>query len=60
MKTTSQPDEPAKRPQPVPDRGLPSSAPAHAVRKNVAVRVRVSPAPPETDELREHGYGHGV
>jgi hypothetical protein len=60
MNTSTQPDEPAKRPQPAPDRGSPTSSPAHAVRKDVAVRVTVSPTPPESDELREHGYGHGV
>jgi hypothetical protein len=60
MKTLTQPDEPAKHPQPVPDRGSPTSAPAHAVRKDVAVRVTVSATPAESDELREHGYGHGV
>jgi hypothetical protein len=60
MKTSTQPDEPAKRPPTRPERGSPTSAPAHAVRKDVAVRVTVSAAPPESDELREHGYGHGV
>jgi len=60
MKTTTQPGEPAKRPQPVPDRGTSTSAPAHAARKDVAVRVTVSATPMESDELREHGYGHGV
>ena len=60
MKTSTRPDEPVKRPQPGPDRGSPTSAPAHAVRKDVAVRVTVLAAPPESDELREHGYGHGV
>ena len=59
MKTT-QPEEPAKRPQPVPDRGSPTSTAAHAVRKDLAVRVTVPAASTESDELREHGYGHGV
>ena len=59
MKTT-QPEEPAKRPQPAPDRGSPASTAAHAVRKDPAVRVAVSAASTESDELREHGYGHGV
>ena len=60
MKTLTQPDDPAKRPQPAPDRGSPTSAPAQAVRKDVAVRVTVLSTPTEPDELREHGYGHGV
>jgi hypothetical protein len=60
MKTSTRPDEPAKRPQPAPDRDLATSVPAHAVRKDVAVRVTVLATPTESDELREHGYGHGV
>jgi hypothetical protein len=60
MKTSTQPDKPEKRPQPGPERGTPTSSPAHAVRKDVAVRVTVSATPPESDELPEHGYGHGV
>jgi hypothetical protein len=60
MKTSNQPAEPAKRPQPAPERGSPATDAAHAVRKNVAVRVTVVTAPAESDELREHGYGHGV
>ena len=60
MKTVTQPDEPAKRPPPGPDRGSPTTDEAHAVRKNVAVRVTVVASPTEPDELREHGYGHGV
>jgi hypothetical protein len=59
MKTSTQPDEPAKRPQPGPGRGAPPTDAAHAVRKNV-VRVAVVATPAEPDELREHGYGHGV
>ncbi len=59
MKTT-QPEEPAKRPQPGPDRGSPTSTAAHAIRKTVAVRVTRSAASTESDELGEHGYGHGV
>ena len=53
-------DEPAKRPQPAPQRGAPSSYAAHAERKNVSVRVRVRPTTPDSEELREDGYGHGV
>ena len=60
MKTSTQPDEPAKRPQPGPERGSPTTVAAQAVRNNVAVRVTVVEATTETDELREHGYGHGV
>lgn len=59
MKTSTQPDEPAKRPQPGPGRGAPPTDAAHAVRKSVAMGVPV-PTPREPDELREHGYGHGV
>lgn len=60
MKTTTRQDEPAKRPQPAPERGAPASGTAHAVRKNVAVRVVVRTNSAESDELREDGYGHGV
>jgi hypothetical protein len=60
MTTSTQPDEPAKRPQPRPERGSPTSVAAQAVRKNVAVKVTVVETPTETDELGEHGYGHGV
>ncbi len=58
MKTSTQSDDPAKRPQPASDRGLPVPHSAQAIRENVAVRVTVPPG--ESDELREHGYGHGV
>lgn len=60
MKMPTRPEEPAKHPQPGPDRGAPTTYAAHAVRKNLAVRVSVKPTPSEADELREHGYGHGV
>jgi hypothetical protein len=56
----SRKDEPAKRPQPLPQRGAPETYLAHAVRKDVAVRVLVKATAAESDELREHGYGHGV
>ena len=59
MKAKTQPDEPAKRLQPGPDRGSPST-PSQALRKNGAVRAAVAETPTEPDELREHGYGHGV
>lgn len=60
MKSSTQSDDPAKRPQPVPERGSPPTSAAHAVRKNVAVHVTMVATPAELDELREHGYGHGV
>jgi hypothetical protein len=53
-------EEPAKRRQPAPEQGAPASHAAHAVRKNVAVRVLVKPTTVESEELREDGYGHGV
>jgi hypothetical protein len=59
MKMPSKPEEPAKPPSAA-DRGAPPTYAAHAVRKNVSVRVLVKPTPAEADELREHGYGHGV
>lgn len=53
-------NEPAKRPEPSPERGAPATYSAYAVRKNLSVRVLLSPGGTEPDELREHGYGHGV
>jgi hypothetical protein len=42
-------------------RGAPHTYAAHAVRKDVTVRVSLAPpAPPDSEELGEHGYGHGV
>jgi hypothetical protein len=60
MKMSSQPNEPAKRPQASPERGAPPTYAAHAARKNVGVRVLLKPTAGEAEELREHGYGHGV
>jgi len=61
MRMSTQRDEPAKRPEPSAYRGAPAATyTASAVRKNLAVRVMVQPPPVEPDELREHGYGHGV
>jgi hypothetical protein len=61
MKMPTKPEDPAKRPQQSPERGAPASYAVHAVRKDVTVRVLVKPtAPAESEELREHGYGHGV
>jgi hypothetical protein len=54
------PEEPAKRPSSTAERGAPPTYAAHALRKNLSVRVLVKPATGETDELKEHGYGHGV
>ncbi len=60
MQGTTKRDEPAKRPTPSQDRGTPATGTMHSVRKDVTVRPFVSPPLPETDELKEHGYGHGV
>lgn len=60
MQTPTRRDEPSKRPQRSPERGVPASYAAHASRKDLAVRVLVKPSSPEPEELREHGYGHGV
>ena len=60
MPTSTRRDEPSKSPQPSPERGAPATYAAHAVRKDLSVRVSVKPASPEPEELREHGYGHGV
>jgi hypothetical protein len=59
MKSSTKPGEPAKQPTAA-DRGAPATYAVHAVRKNLTVRVLVAPTPNEADELREHGYGHGV
>jgi hypothetical protein len=56
----SKPEEPAKRPATAAGRGAPPTYAAYAVRKNVSVRVLVKPTASESDELPEHGYGHGV
>jgi hypothetical protein len=60
MKMPTRPEEPAKQQPTAAERGAPPTYAAHAVRKNVSVRVWVKPAPADADELREHGYGHGV
>jgi len=60
MQTSTRRDDPSKRPQPPPERGAPPTYAAHASRKDVSVRVLVTPATPEPEELREDGYGHGV
>ena len=60
MKMPARPEAPAKDSASSPERGAPATYAAHAVRKNLAVRVLVKPTQPESEELREHGYGHGV
>jgi hypothetical protein len=60
MKMPTKRDEPSKRPQPAPTQGAPASYAAHAERKNLSVRVLVRPTGGESEELPEHGYGHGV
>ena len=60
MQGTTKRDEPAKQPTPSQDRGTPATGPMHSVRKDVTARLVVSPSFPEADELKEHGYGHGV
>ena len=59
MQTPTKCEDSGKRPVPSPQRGAPSTHAAHAVRKNVTVRVSVKAAA-ENEELPEHGYGHGV
>ena len=58
MQMSSKREEPAK--PTAAERGAPATYAAHAFRKNLTVRVAVKPAPGEGDEIREHGYGHGV
>lgn len=61
MTPASNRHEPAPRGPQRPERGAPATYAAHATRKDLTVRVSLTaPAPPEPDELREHGYGHGV
>ncbi len=60
MQGTTKQDEPAKRPTPAQGRGTPSTGTVQSVRKDVTARLSVPPASPETDEIKEHGYGHGV
>jgi hypothetical protein len=60
MQTTNKRDEPVKRPQPAPGRGSPSTHAAQSLRKTVTVRVAVPDPRADSDELKEHGYGHGV
>jgi hypothetical protein len=60
MQMSTRRDEPSKRPDPSQERGAPATYAAHALRKNLAVRVTVKPSGAEPEELREPGYGHGV
>jgi hypothetical protein len=60
METQSQRPNPPSGPQPGPKQGAPATYAAHAVRRDVSVRVSVRSPQAETDELREEGYGHGV
>jgi hypothetical protein len=60
MQGTTKQDEPAKPPAPPQGRGTPSTGAVHSVRKDVTVRLSVSAPFPESDEIKEHGYGHGV
>jgi hypothetical protein len=60
METSKKADDPAQRPPRAPERGAPATHAAHAMRKDVTVRVSVTAPAPEPEELREHGYGHGV
>jgi hypothetical protein len=60
MQMTPRRDEPSKRLPKGPERGAPPTYAAHAFRKDLSVRVLVKTNTPEPEELREHGYGHGV
>jgi hypothetical protein len=60
MKMSTRNEDPAKRPQMSPERGAPATYAVYAVRKNLTVRVMVKPSATDSEELREHGYGHGV
>lgn len=59
METETPRPQPAIR-QPAPDRGAPATYSAQVTRKGVLVRVSVRAPGGESDEIREHGYGHGV
>ena len=61
METRTEPQRPnQQRPPDRTGRGAPPTYAAHAVRRDVSVRVSVSPPSSEPEELREPGYGHGV
>ena len=60
METQAERPNQTTGPQPGPSKGSPSTSAAHAVRRDVSVRVSVRSPQPEAEELREEGYGHGV
>ena len=61
MQGTTKGTPSANRPQPVPGPGTPATTTVQAVRKDVTVRLSLSSPPaPDAEELKEHGYGHGV
>lgn len=45
--------------KPTPERGAPPTYATSVTRKGVSVRVSVRQMA-DADEIREHGYGHGV
>jgi hypothetical protein len=59
MQTSPNQEQPAKRPPAGPYRGAPPTHASHVLRKTAAIRTGRY-VPVETEELREHGYGHGV
>jgi hypothetical protein len=61
METQVQRTTDPPRPQQTPGPGAPATYAAHAVRRDVSVRVSVrATTAVEHEELGEHGYGHGV
>ena len=60
METQFQRGNDTPRPQPAPGRGAPPTYAAHAVRRDVSVRVSVRATVAEPEEPAEDGYGHGV
>ena len=60
MQIPTKRDEAVQRPSTAPKRGAPATYAAHALRKDVSVRVFVVSKTPDHEELREPGYGHGV
>jgi hypothetical protein len=61
METQSQRATETPRPQQAPGPGAPATYAAHAVRRDVSVRVSVkTTAASEPEEPGEQGYGHGV
>ena len=60
METQSGQQKPVPKPQPAPPMGAPATYAAHAVRRDVSVRVSIRAPLGDGEELREDGYGHGV